>query len=342
MSNRTILMTGGAGFVGHHMVEHFHKNMSYAKIIIMDKLNYSGTLDRLRDINCYPNMNVQVLTADFSLPISDNVKAELKDVTHIIHMGAESHVDKSIENPEPFVISNVVGTMHMLNLARQLDNLETFYYFSTDEVYGACPQGSSPYTELDCHNPGNPYAATKSAGDMLVKAFANTYKISCITTQCMNIFGERQHPEKFIPLCIRKILAGEEITIHASKDLLTSGKRTYIHARNVAAAYSSFIETKIYGRSFPDFYDTYRNFNIVGELEVSNLSVADYIAQILKKPLYYKMVDFHSSRPGHDLRYAMSGEKLKRAGWVPPMTFHESLERTVKWYLDNPKWLEVK
>lgn len=340
--SRTILITGGCGFVGHHFVEHFIKEDPTSRIIVMDKLNYSGSLDRLRDIQCYPKGNVQVLTADFSLPVSENVKSELKDVTHILHLGAESHVDNSIKNPEPFVVSNVIGTMHMLNLARELTNLETFYYFSTDEVYGACPIGNSPYTELDPHNPGNPYAATKSAGDMLCRAFANTYKISVVTTQCMNIFGERQHAEKFIPLCIRKILAGEEITIHSAPNLLDSGRRTYIHARNVAACYLKMMNDRIYGRSFPDFYDTYRNFNIVGELEVSNFAVAARIAKILDKSMLYKMVDFHSSRPGHDLRYAMSGEKMKRQGWTPPVTFDDSLEKTVKWYLANPKWLEVK
>jgi dTDP-glucose 4,6-dehydratase len=337
MNNKTILITGGCGFVGHHFVEHFIKNMPQAKIIVMDKLNYSGSLDRLRDISCYPtSTNVQVLTCDFSLPIADNVKSELKDVTHIIHMGAESHVDKSIQNPEPFVISNVLGTMHMLNLARELPKLEQFYYFSTDEVFGNCEYGASK--ENDPHWPRNPYAATKSAGDMLCRSYANTYGLPITTTQTMNVIGERQHPEKFVPMCIRKILNNEVVTIHSNKDKTKAGSRFYIHARNVADAYLNLIN-----KGSRMSISNYANYNIVGEQEVDNLHLAEMIASILGKSLRYEMVDFHSSRPGHDLRYALDGTLIKSMyDWSPPVTFEQSLGKTVNWFINNPKWLEVK
>jgi dTDP-glucose 4,6-dehydratase len=332
---KTILITGGAGFIGHHFCESFAKNLPDWKIIIMDKLNYSGSLNRLRDIKCYPSMDIQVLTTDFSQVIPDNVKSELQAVNYIIHLGAESHVDKSITNPEPFVISNVLGTMHMLNLARELPSLERFFYFSTDEVFGDKPVGASK--EYDAHRPRNPYAATKSAGDMLCQSYANTYKLPITTTQTMNVIGERQHPEKFVPLCIRKILAGEEVTIHAHPNGIDAGSRFYIHARNVADAYLTMLNQ---GLRVPYLY---QNYNIVGEREVNNLHLAQMIAAMLDKPLRYKMVDFHSQRPGHDLRYALDGSLIKQVyGWSPPVLFEDSLEKTVKWFLENKKWLEVK
>lgn len=341
MVNKTILITGGCGFVGHHFVEHFIKTLPEARIIVMDKLNYSGSLDRLRDIECYPRGNVQVLTSDFSLPISENVQKELKDVTHIIHMGAESHVDNSITNPEPFVVSNVLGTMHMLNLARKLERLETFYYFSTDEVYGPADlHDEVGYGEFSPDFPANPYAASKAGGDMLVKAFCNTYGIKCITTRTMNIVGERQHPEKFLPLCINKLLKGETIFIHGTPDKLTAGRRTYIHARNVANAYSFLMSKDIFSDTPPDFYKNYRVYNIVGEKEVSNLELASMISEILQEPLHYEIVDFHSSRPGHDIKYKMSGKKLASLGWTPPVDLYNSVRKTVLWYLENKKWLQ--
>lgn len=325
---KTFLLTGGAGFIGHHFCEHLYKSYGNdCRLILLDKLNYSGSLDRLRDINCYPNMNIQVLTADFSRPIPEGMLPELSEVTHILHLGAETHVDRSIENPEPFIQSNILGTHFMLELARKLPKLQKFYYFSTDEVFGPAylPEGFSEYDRL---YPTNPYAATKASGEMLCLAYHNTYKLPIVITRTMNVFGERQHPEKFIPLCISKIINGEKIFIHSDKTRTVPGSRQYIHARNVAAAYTFIIEN---GKK-----DTY---HIIGELEVDNLSVASLIASYLDKPLNYELIDFHSSRPGHDLRYALEDNNLKNEGFLIPKTFKESLEKTVDWYLKNPNWL---
>lgn len=322
-----ILLTGGAGFVGHHFVEHFIKNTD-AEIIVFDRLNYSGSLERLRDINCYDNNRIKILTADFTLPITENLAKEVGDVDYIIHIGAESHVDNSITEPLKFVRANVEGTCNMLELARSIPTLKCFYYFSTDEVFGSKDQG---FSEIgDPHYPSNTYAATKSGGEMLCHAYKRTWKLPIVITRSMNIYGERQHPEKFIPLVIRKVLNGETVTIHAHPDKTKAGSRFYIHARNVADGYLHLIENNIHDGEY----------HITGEKEVDNLELAQMIAKTVGKELKYEMVDFHSSRPGHDLRYALSPKSMDDIGWRTPLTFEEALEKTVKWTLEHPEWYE--
>jgi len=328
-----VLITGGAGFIGAHFVEHFLKNTDW-DIVILDKLNYaSNGFDRLRDINVFDREKerVSILSADFTMPIKDGLAKEIGEVDYIFHLGAETHVDNSISNPEPFVTSNVLGTMRMLNFARTLPNLKCFYQFSTDEVFGAAP-GNTCYSEEDRHAPTNPYAATKSGAEMLVKAYRNTYKVPAIITRCMNVFGERQHPEKFIPLVIKRVLAGEEILIHSNAGKTKAGTRFYIHARNVAAAYLYLVKNGVVGE----------DYHITGEKEVDNLELAQFIAKTLDKPLVYKMTDFHSSRPGHDLRYCLKMDKLSELGWKLPLTFNESLKNTILWTVDRKdKWLNT-
>jgi len=328
-----IIITGGAGFIGHHFCEHILKNTDW-HIIVLDKLNYaSNGFDRLRDINVFDNKRVQILTVDFSQFISEGIIKEFNDIDYIVHMGAETHVDRSIENPEPFVINNVLGTMHMLNFARKISNLKKFVYFSTDEVFGPAPEGVA-YKEWDRYNSSNPYAATKAGAEELCLAYANTYKLPIIITHTMNVFGERQHPEKFIPKIIRNILTNKTTYIHADKTKTKSGSRMWVHARNVSDAILFLLKNKI------QMQDKY---NIVGEKEVNNLDMALFIAAFLKKDLKYELIDFHSSRPGHDLRYALDGNKIKELGWQLPKTFEESLKKTVEWSLqpENIRWLFI-
>jgi dTDP-glucose 4,6-dehydratase len=322
---RTVIVTGGAGFVGHHFVEHFLRKTDW-NIVVLDRLGYSSTWDRLRDVKVFDDKRVRALSVDMSKPINSGLMIEIGYADAIFHLGAETHVDNSISDPLAFIHANVLGTHYALMLAKHLG--ARFFYFSTDEVFGPAPQGVN-YREDDAHNPGNPYSATKSGGEMLVKAYANTYGIQCTITRCMNIFGERQHVEKYIPLVIKKVLAGEHISIHSDKTRTKAGSRFYIHARNVADAYLHIV-------TLPDDV-----WHIVGEVEVDNLTLAQNIAKILGKPLRYELIDFHSSRPGHDLRYALSGEKLARAGWMPPVDFDKSLKKTVEWYVQNPKWLKA-
>lgn len=327
---KTILITGGCGFTGHHFVEHFLKTTDM-KVIIFDRLSYASCgFDRLRDIEAFEPRRVGVFTLDLARPIPVGVIDEVGDVNYIIHMAAETHVDNSIVDAYPFVMSNVVGTYHMLEYAKTIKGLEKFVYFSTDEVFGPAPENVN-YKEWDRYNCTNPYSATKAGGEELCLAYANCYNIPMTITHTMNMFGERQHPEKFIPLCINKINNGEVISIHGNKDKTKSGSRYYIHARNVADAVCYLIMVKeLHSRD---------KFNIVGEREVTNLELAQIIARIMGKELKYEIVDFHSSRPGHDLRYALDGSKMAKLGWEPPVHFEKSLEKVVKWTLDNRRWL---
>lgn len=345
MTNRTFLMTGAAGFVGHHFVEHILKNTD-DHIIGIDSLTYSGSLDRLRDIRIDPfnHPRFQYMGYDFRQPAGPNLVRELERVTHVLHIGAESHVDLSISDPLRFADANVMGTVNMLNIARELPNMSLFVYFSTDEVFGpaAFDRSVKGFSENDRHNPKNPYAASKSAAEQMVVSFANTYQMPCIITRQMNIFGERQHPEKFMPKVIRSTLNGEMVPIHATPDRKQAGMRHYIHARNVADAHMFLLDRKPWEKASGKDVESY---HIVGEREIDNLSLATMIARFVTdmrpgaRGLKTEMVDFHSSRPGHDLRYALDGSKMRDLGWKPPKTFDESLRKSVEWSLDNDTWL---
>jgi len=326
---KKIIITGGAGFVGHHVVEHFLKNTNW-KIVIFDKLTYSSRgLNRIRDIKAFDEKRVSFFSVDITREISEGVYRENKDANYILHLAAESHVDNSIKDPKPFVYSNVIGTMNILDFALKCDNLLKFNYFSTDEVFGPAPIGVN-YKEWDRYNSTNPYSATKAGGEELSLAYMNTYGLPGFITHTMNIFGERQHPEKFIPMVIKKLRDDEVIYIHSDKNRKISGSRFYIHARNLANALHFLLDKS----------EQREKYNIVGEKEISNLDLAKKIAEIMNKKLKYEMVDFHSSRPGHDLRYALDGSKMESIGWTVPMTIDESLKSTVLWTLENQdKWL---
>ena len=331
---KTILITGGCGFIGHHFVEHIHKNTDW-NIIIVDKLNYASSgLERLRDTELLNSDRVRVFTNDLVNPITDGIKKEWggnnnSSVNYIVHMAAETHVDNSIKDPELFIDNNIKSTVNMLEYARSLSNLEIFFYFSTDEVFGPA-LGDTLYKEWDRHKPTNPYSASKSAAEQICVAYENTYKLPLMIVNVMNAFGERQHVEKFIPLCIKKLLNNEKIYIHSYPDKKTSGTRFYIHARNISNAVLFLIQNGTLGEKY----------NISGEREVSNLELAQTIADIMGKHLDYEMVNFHANRPGHDLRYGLDGSKLFNMGFKLPLNFRESLEKMIKWTLANQKWLE--
>lgn len=324
-----LLLTGGCGFIGHHFVEHLLKNTDY-EIILIDRLTYASSgFDRLRDIDAYDEKRVMKLTADFREPLSVGVEQEVGQVDYIVHMGAETHVNNSIKSAYPFVQSNVLGTMNMLEFARTQKNLRLFLYFSTDEVFGPAP-GNTAYKEWDRYKSSNPYAATKAGGEELCIAYENTYKIPVAISHTMNVFGERQHPEKFIPLVVKAVLEDETIQIHSDSTMKIPGSRMWIHGRNVAAAIMFLFDNAQSGDKY----------NIVGEKEVNNLDMARFIANVVGKILKYEMVDFHTSRPGHDLRYALDGTKMYDMGWKLPINFEDSLIKTVEWTVANKdKWL---
>lgn len=324
-----LLITGGAGFVGAHIVEGVLRETDW-QVTILDRLDLSGNLERLSDIDIWESEKHRVKFIWWDLKAPLNIKEEFDYVWHI---AASSHVDRSIEDPLLFVMDNVVGTTNLLNYCRKIKP-KKIIIFGTDEVFGPAPKGVE-YKEWDRYNSGNPYAASKAGAEEIAVAFANTYKLPIIATHSMNIFGERQHPEKFIPMVISKTLKGEKVIIHANKDKTKAGSRFYIHARNVCNALM-FLNEK--GKDL-NGSGKQGKYNIVGEKEVDNLALAKMIAEFVGKPLNYEMVDFHSSRPGHDLRYALCGKLLEKEGFTFPKDFENSLKKTVEWYLKNPKWL---
>ena len=338
---KTLLVTGGAGFVGAHVIEHYVLNSDY-NIVSLDRLDYSGNLNRISYVmDKYPEhkKRIRVVHHDLKAEINPVIARLIGDANIIVHMAAGSHVDRSIENPLSFVMDNVVGTCNILNYARTLRNLEAFVYQSTDEVFGPAPEGVS-YSERDRYNSTNPYSASKAGAEELCVAFQNTYGLPVVIVHSMNILGGMQHPEKFVPLCIRKIINGETVYIHGSPDKKKAGSRFYIHAKDLADGID-FILTKKPSSSPDAGGAKSKKFNIVGYEEIDNLTLAKLIASELGRELKYEVIDFHSSRPGHDLRYALSGDLLASQGWRPSQSISERIREIVSWYLDNPDWLKI-
>jgi len=318
-----VLLTGGAGFIGHHLARALWD--LGAEIVLLDRLTHSGNLNRLKEIGLGPSL---FIWHDLRSPISRQLAKQIGEVDYIFHLAALTHVDRAIEDPLSAVMDNVVATTNLLNFARTQEALGKFFYFSTDEVFGPAPKGTL-YKEWDRYRSTNPYAAAKAGGEEMALAFQNTYDLPVIITHTMNVFGERQHPEKFIPQTIRKVKDGERVLVHSDPTRTISGSRFYIHASAVASGLLFLMKKGQSGEKY----------NLVGEREVSNLELAQRIADVQETFLNYEMVDFHSSRPGHDLRYGLDGTKMKELGWVPPVHFEEALTSTVKWTLDNPRWL---
>jgi dTDP-glucose 4,6-dehydratase len=340
--SKNVLITGGAGFIAHHVIDRILRTTDW-NIVCLDRLDFSGNLNRLADMmqdhNAETRKRVRVVYHDLKAEISPLTSDMIGDVEYVLHLAAGSHVDRSIEFPMEFVMDNVVGTTNLLQWSRTLKQLEMFVYFSTDEVFGPAPPGVS-YKEYDRYNSGNPYSASKAAAEEICVAFENTYKLPIVVTHTMNVFGERQHPEKFIPMVIQKARDGEQVTIHSDPSKTIPGSRHYIHAKDVADGLM-FILDKLQDYKHEGDYGHAKcpKFNLVGPEEIDNLSLAKMIAASQGKELIYEMVDFHSSRPGHDLRYALDGGLLKSLGWEPKIKFSERVKEVVEWTLANDRWL---
>ena len=335
---KRVLLTGASGFVGSHVLRHLLVNTDW-EIVCPVTYNHKGLQDRLRLAcdnieNAYSR--IKIIRCDLTAPISPVMAHEFGKIDYVLNVASESHVDRSIEEPTPFITNNVLLICNLLDWAR-VAQPEKFLQISTDEVYGPAHEGYAHREWEDQFLPSNPYSASKAAQESICFSYWRTYGVPLAITNTMNIIGEMQDPEKFMPMVIKKVLSGEKMAIHGSPDGKI-GSRFYLHARNQA---DGLLHTL--SQHFPAYGESDKplKFHIVGEKEVDNLTMAQLIAEAVGKPLNYDIVDFHSSRPGHDLRYALDGTKIAESGWKAPISFEESLQRTVKWTLEHPEWLKI-
>lgn len=338
---KKVLITGGAGFIAHHIIAHIIKNTDW-DIVTLDRLDLSGNLNRLHEIldefSTADKKRLKIVFHDLKAEINSQIKSELGEPDIILHLAAASHVDRSIIYPMEFVMDNVVGTVNLLDFARSLKKLEKFVYFSTDEIFGNAPEGVS-YKEYDRYNSTNPYSASKASAEEFCVAYENTYKLPIVITHTMNVFGERQHPEKFIPMTIQRVRDSEKVFIHANEEKTKAGSRHYIHAQDVADGLMFILDLKNYKHQGDFGNAKCPKFNLVGPEEINNLDLAKKIAEVQNRELIYELIDNHSSRPGHDLRYSLSPNLLKSLGWEPKIILSKRIEEVVNWSLKSKRWL---
>lgn len=318
---KRILISGAPGFVGSHLVKYILANTDW-HVTALDRLDEAASLSRLGKLSS----RVDFIWHDLKAPLQTGAlghEALRKPFDFIAHLAAASHVDRSVRWPMQFLQDNVMGTAHMLEYAREV-GCGKFLYFSTDEVFGDADRGED-FDEFARHWATNPYAASKAAAEALMPAWAMTYKVPTVTTHCTNVYGEGQHSEKFIPLAIDKIRSGKMLQIHARDGKPSS--RFYVHAEDIAAAVVTILENGGVMGS-PDT----GKFNISGDVELSNVHVAERIADLLGKPLRHELVDFVPNRPRHDQRYAINSTRLEALGWKRTVSFEEGLLRTVRSY----------
>ena len=330
---KKILITGGAGFIGSHVIRLFVNKYPKIEIYNLDKLTYAGNLENLRDVENKENYTFikgDITDRDYII----NLFRE-KNFEGIIHLAAESHVDRSIKNPMEFLYTNIFGTVNLLDAARKTWNDfegKRFYHISTDEVFGSL--GNDGYfLETTAYDPKSPYSASKASSDHFVRAYNNTYGLPVVLSNCSNNYGPYQFPEKLIPLCINNIKNNQSLPVYGKGENI----RDWLHVEDHAKAIDDIFFKGING-------DTY---NIGGGNEWKNLDLIKLLCGImddkLKRPKgsSEKLISFVKDRAGHDLRYAIDASKLtEQLGWLPSYTFEKGLERTVEWYLNNHQWLE--
>ncbi len=333
---KKILITGGAGFIGSHVVRRFVRQYPGYRIVNLDKLTYAGNLLNLRDVENAPNYRfVRGDINDFAF-LKDLFLRERFD--GVIHLAAESHVDRSIDNPDAFVRTNVLGTVNLLNAARMLWNGnyegKRFYHISTDEVYGALGN-EGLFTEQTPYDPHSPYSASKAASDHFVRAYGDTYGLPVVISNCSNNYGPYQFPEKLIPLTIRNIIRRQPIPVYGRGENV----RDWLYVEDHAQAIDLIFHRGQAGETY----------NIGGNNEQRNIDVVEKLCEITDELLgrqpagtSKELIRFVRDRAGHDWRYAIDTSKIKQTlGWAPRTSWDEGLRKTVRWYLENTDWLEA-
>ena len=344
---RNIVITGGAGFIGSHVVRLFVKNYPDYRIINVDKLTYAGNLANLKDIEDCPNyVFVKADICDFEKMLE--IMADYK-VDGIIHLAAETHVDRSIKDPFTFAKTNILGTLSLLQAARHTwETLpekyegKRFYHISTDEVYGALeldsPEGEAPYgteffRETTKYDPHSPYSASKASSDHFVRSFHDTYGMPVVVTNCSNNYGPYQFPEKLIPLFINNIRKGKPLPVYGKGENVRDWLYVEDHARAIDLIFHKG--------------ETAQTYNIGGFNEWKNIDLIKVmiatVDRILGNPEGHSLglITYVTDRAGHDLRYAIDSSKLhNELGWEPSLQFEEGIEKTVRWYLDNQDWMD--
>lgn len=333
-----IIVTGGAGFIGSAVIRQYINDTEH-EVINLDALTYAGNLESLVEVAANPRYHfeqVDIRNRDGVQRVFDQYQPDV-----IMHLAAESHVDRSIEGPADFILTNIVGTYNLLDVARQYwDSLQgdkklqfRFHHVSTDEVYGDL-EATGYFTEETAYDPSSPYSASKASSDHLVRAWHRTYGFPIVVTNCSNNYGDYQFPEKLIPLVTLNALEGKSLPIYGKGDQI----RDWLHVDDHARALRLVLETGATGETY----------NIGGHNEKTNLDVVKTICSLLDelvpdspyKP-HADLITFVTDRPGHDLRYAIDADKIeKELGWVPDETFESGIEKTIKWYLANIEWCQ--
>lgn len=331
---KAILITGGAGFIGSHVVRLFVNKYPEYKIVNLDKLTYAGNLNNLKDIESKPNYEFvkgDIVDSDFIQKLFEEKKFD-----GVIHLAAESHVDRSITNPTEFVFTNVIGTVNLLNAAKHIwkDSFsdKRFYHISTDEVYGSLG-AEGMFTEETSYDPHSPYSASKASSDHFVRAYLDTFGLPSVISNCSNNYGSFQFPEKLIPLFIHNIKNKKPLPVYGKGENVRDWLWVVDHARAIDVI---FHEGKI--------GETY---NIGGFNEWTNIDLIKLMCRKMDEKLgrekgeSEQLITYVKDRAGHDLRYAIDATKIKRElGWEPSLQFEEGIEKTIDWYLENTEWLD--
>ncbi len=331
---KTILITGGAGFIGSHVVRLFVTKYPDYQIINLDMLTYAGNLENLKDIDTLPNYTF--IKGDITDSDLINQLFETYPIEGVVHLAAESHVDRSITDPAAFIRTNIFGTFNLVHAAKehwkgQMEG-KRFYHISTDEVYGSLGE-TGLFTETTPYDPKSPYSASKASSDHLVRAYFNTFRLPVLISNCSNNYGPNQFPEKLIPLCIHNVQHNKPIPVYGKGENI----RDWLYVEDHASAIDLIFHKGVIGETY----------NIGGNNEWTNIALIRVLCDVMDKKLgrpqgtSQQLISFVKDRAGHDLRYAIDSTKIQHElGWKPSLQFEEGIGKTVDWYLENADWLE--